>query len=221
MVTRVRERGDVRGGALTAARSPRGLCYPPVDGEHQPPARSAHPARGDSEAYDTTAHGVAVRDSRVTLYRLLMVDPSADTDIIQTVYRRLAQRYHPDVATGPEAARRMKEINVAWDVLRDPGKRAAYDLELERKRDRRRSDRLVRPSGHGAAGPPPGNPSGTVLEFGRYSGWSIGEIARHDPDFLEWLYRTPTGRPFTGEIEKVLTRMGRSLKPTEDHFGRR
>lgn len=162
-----------------------------------------------------------MRDPRVTLYRLLMVDPSADTDIIQTVYRRLAQRYHPDVATGPEAARRMKEINIAWDTLRDAEKRARYDLELERKRDRRRADRLVKPSGYGAAGPPPGHPSGTVIEFGRYSGWSIGEISRYDPDFLEWLYRTPTGRPFTGEIETVLIKLGRRPgPPPKDRFGR-
>jgi curved DNA-binding protein CbpA len=161
-----------------------------------------------------------MKDSRITLYRLLLVDPAADTDIIQTVYRRLAQRYHPDVATGPEAARRMKEINVAWDVLRDPDKRAAYDEELVRRQDRRRSDRLVRPSGHGAAGPPPGNPSGTVLDFGRYSGWSIGEIARHDPDFLEWLYRTPTGRSYTAEIERTLKSIGRMADKSKDHFGR-
>jgi DnaJ-class molecular chaperone len=161
-----------------------------------------------------------MKDQRITLYRLLLVDPSADTDIIQTVYRRLAQRYHPDVATGPEAARRMKEINVAWDTLRDPVKRAEYDQELERRRDRRRSDRLVRPSGHGAAGPPPGNASGSILDFGRYSGWSIGEIARHDPDFLEWLYRTPTGRPYTGEIDRTLTALGRKPTASTDHFGR-
>jgi DnaJ-class molecular chaperone len=159
--------------------------------------------------------------TRTTLYRALMVDPSADTDVIQTVYRRLAQRYHPDVAAGPDAARRMKEINAAWEVLRDPVKRAEYDRDLERRRDRHRSDRVVRPTGYGAAGPPPGNASGSVLDFGRYSGWSIGEIARKDADFLEWLYRTPTGRPYTAEIERVLKTLGRSVTAAGDHFGRR
>ena len=47
--------------------------------------------------------------------------------------------------------------------------------------------------GDGAAGPPPGNPSGSVLTFGRYTGWSLGEIARTDLEYLEWLDRMPIG----------------------------
>ena len=45
--------------------------------------------------------------------------------------------------------------------------------------------------GFGAAGPPPGRPSGTVLNFGRYAGWSLGEVARHDIEYIEWLDRAP------------------------------
>ena len=48
---------------------------------------------------------------------------------------------------------------------------------VDRRRLRRR--RCATPDGHGAAGPPPGRPSGSVLNFGRYAGWSLGEIARH------------------------------------------
>jgi curved DNA-binding protein CbpA len=54
------------------------------------------------------------------------------------------------------------------------------------------------------AGPPPGNASGSVLTFGRYRGWSLGEVARHDPSYLEWLERSPTGRPFRPEIDVIL-----------------
>jgi hypothetical protein len=43
-----------------------------------------------------------------------------------------------------------------------------------------------------------------VLDFGRYAGWSFGQIARHDPDFLEWLARAPIGRSFRAEIEVIL-----------------
>ena len=43
-------------------------------------------------------------------------------------------------------------------------------------------------------GPPPGRPSGSVLNFGRYAGWSLGEIARHDLEYIEWLDRAPIGR---------------------------
>jgi len=65
------------------------------------------------------------------------------------------------------------------------------------------------PEGHGAAGPPPGSPSGTVLNFGRYAGWSLGEIARIDIEYLEWLDRVPIGRLYQGEIDRLLRTAGR------------
>ncbi len=67
----------------------------------------------------------------------------------------------------------------------------------------------VGPDGEGGAGPPPGNPSGTVLDFGRHIGWSMGEIARYDPGYLEWLERQPSGRRFREEIDRTLRRIGR------------
>ena len=70
--------------------------------------------------------------------------------------------------------------------------------------------------GHGAAGPPPGNPSGTVLKFGRYMGWSIGEIARTDLEYLEWLDRMSIGRAYRDEIDQVLRRAGRRRSSTAD-----
>jgi hypothetical protein len=63
--------------------------------------------------------------------------------------------------------------------------------------------------GFGAAGPPPGNPSGTVLGFGRYAGWSIGEVGRRDIEYLEWLDRVPIGRAYRDEIDQILRRAGR------------
>jgi len=169
---------------------------------------------------------------RKTYYQVLMVDPAADHDIMGVVYRRLAQRYHPDIDPSDEARQRMTEINQAWQVLRDPEKRTTYDRELANRRDRRSSDRYVRrtpmepppdagahvpPGGkpsvdtrYGEAGPPPrGMARGTVLDFGRYKGWSIGQIATHDPDFLEWLLRSPSGRQYRAEITTFLNRSGR------------
>ena len=63
--------------------------------------------------------------------------------------------------------------------------------------------------GFGAAGPPPGRPSGSVLNFGRYSGWSLGEIARQDIEFIEWLDRMPIGRTYREEIDAILRTAGR------------
>ena len=58
-----------------------------------------------------------------SLYQVLQVDPEAEPDVVEAVYRRLARKYHPDVSGVPDAAERMKEINAAYQVLRDPGRR--------------------------------------------------------------------------------------------------
>ena len=63
--------------------------------------------------------------------------------------------------------------------------------------------------GHGSAGPPPGNPSGSVLGFGRYAGWSLSEVARTDLEYLEWLDRMPIGRTYQFEIDALLRSSGR------------
>jgi hypothetical protein len=63
--------------------------------------------------------------------------------------------------------------------------------------------------GHGSAGRPPGNPSGALLTFGRYAGWTLGEIARSDLEYLEWLDRTPIGRIHHFEIDGLLRAHGR------------
>ena len=149
---------------------------------------------------------------RPNLYQVLQVDPAADADIISTVYRRLALRYHPDRDPSQEAQTRMRELNQAYAILKDPEQRQRYDAELAIKRDRRATDRYVKRSvpphmsedgAFGEAGPPVGRPSGTVLDFGRYRGWSLGQILAHDPDFLEWLERSPAGRHLRGEIEGI------------------
>jgi hypothetical protein len=68
--------------------------------------------------------------------------------------------------------------------------------------------------GFGAAGPPPGRPSGTVLNFGRYAGWSLGEVARTDIEYIEWLDRAPIGRNYRQEVDELLRKSGRR-KPVD------
>ncbi len=75
--------------------------------------------------------------------------------------------------------------------------------------------------GEGAAGPPPGNPSGSVLTFGRYVGWSIGEIGRRDLEYLEWLDRAPIGRQYRDEIDGILRRSGRRRSAQDEAVDRR
>ena len=75
--------------------------------------------------------------------------------------------------------------------------------------------------GTGAAGPPPGNPSGSVMNFGRYDGWSLGEIARSDLEYLEWLDRMPIGRPYRDEIDAILRQTGRRRSAAAETRDRR
>lgn len=65
-----------------------------------------------------------------TLYQVLQVDPSADPDVIEAAFRRLALKYHPDTSTDPEAVSRMREILEARDCLGDAGKRLSYDRSI-------------------------------------------------------------------------------------------
>jgi curved DNA-binding protein CbpA len=198
-------------------------------------------------------------------YKILQVDSEAEDEVIQAAYRRLARKYHPDMAATPDLAGRMEAINAAWELIGEPEKRAAYDSgrlatptrpdpppaapvpepEPTRTSDTRGTagtpgsgagpsapprepdtvsrdwtsgrsthgsvynDSMRAADGFGAAGPPPGRPSGTVLNFGRYAGWSLGEVARQDIEYIEWLDRAPIGRNYREELDGILRASGR------------
>jgi curved DNA-binding protein CbpA len=78
-------------------------------------------------------------------------------------------------------------------------------------------DAARRPADH--AGPPPGRPFGPVLRFGRYDGWSLGEIAGVDRPYLEWLRRVPAGRGLGDAIDAVMqTRNGPGAVDARRHY---
>lgn len=60
-------------------------------------------------------------------YATLGVAREAPADEIKRAWRKLARKFHPDVSKEPNADARMREINEAYEVLGDAGKRAAYD----------------------------------------------------------------------------------------------
>lgn len=69
-------------------------------------------------------------DEHPTLYAVLGVPSTATDAEIRSAYRRLAKQWHPDVAKEPDAAEQFKRINHAYEMLRDPAKRAKYNAGL-------------------------------------------------------------------------------------------
>lgn len=60
-------------------------------------------------------------------YKIMGVSREATQEDIKRSYRKLARKYHPDVSKEKEAERHFKELGEAYEVLKDPEKRAAYD----------------------------------------------------------------------------------------------
>lgn len=153
-------------------------------------------------------------------YRILQVHPEAEQPVIRAAYRALAAIYHPDVDGLHTDGGRMAELNQAFALVRTPEARAAYD-RAARQREAAQSvanafaSQVVAtgPGRPAAAAHQPGPASarrphqaGPRLDFGRYVGWSLGEIMRHDPGYLEWLRRHSGGVRFRRDIDALFAR---------------
>ncbi len=247
-------------------------------------------------------------------YRVLDVDRDASTAAIKRRWRELAREHHPDRAAGdaPETQRltaRMARINAAYDLLRDPERKAHYDASPQARRARetdagtgRRpqggaasgSDAGARP---GTGGPPPppatrpvtarfdtssayhrrnattsrdrpshrqqppaarrarngeadelraSTPTGPVrrradgprphqpsleesrqtpLEFGRFRGYTLGDVAELEPTYIDWIARTITrdrdlvmrARVIQGDMDE--RGVERRMRPPRPGFG--
>ena len=139
-------------------------------------------------------------------YAVLQVVPGAEQEVVNAAYKALALKYHPDHDGTRRAATKMAELNRAYAIIRDPSARATYD------RMRRRTIAGVSLAqaawSPGRAVPPPSANGGSVLGFGRYSGWGLRDLARHDPDYLLWLSRHSSGIRYRTEIYGILRTMG-------------
>jgi len=137
-------------------------------------------------------------------YEILQVRPDAHQSVIRAAYRALAALHHPDSDSSPGATERMAEQNDAYAKLRTPELRASYDRSL--------ADARVAAAASASAPAmtqPTSRPTGTtsdtaVIDFGRYRGWRIADLVRHDPEYLMWLSRHSSGIRYRREIAERL-----------------
>lgn len=131
-------------------------------------------------------------------YAVLQVHPLAHPTVITAAYRALARLLHPDLAA-ERGDVPMARLNRAYATLRDPETRRTYDRE---RAARNNSPKRAAPG----ATPPPTSTDrrGTVLPYGRYAGWALSDLVRHDLDYLRWLARHPSGRQYHAEIARLL-----------------
>lgn len=142
-------------------------------------------------------------------YKVLQVLPSAEQEVLRAAFRALALKYHPDHDTSSRAARRMMELNEAYAMVRDPQVRAQLDRARLRK-----YDYAATPAGNGEAQPAPpsrASSAGMQLDQGRYAGWTLRDVAAHDPDYLRWLARHSSGLRYRTEISRLLAARGAAV----------
>lgn len=149
--------------------------------------------------------------SEPDLYRVLQVDAEADSEVIQAAYGVLAQRLHPESdLTGVDEVR-MVELERARGILTDLAQRRAYDLRRAAQlvamgpgRDAAQhvsvtlTDRLSARTVDGDSA------AALQIDFGRYTGWTLGDLVRADPDYLRWLSRHSSGIRYRGAILRLL-----------------
>ena len=132
-------------------------------------------------------------------YQILQVLPSAEQEVVAAAHRALALKYHPDRDSTARAAQKMRELNEAWALVRDEATRARFD-----RQGRSLSSAAAAAVAPGTAPMPMRASDGPTVDFGRYAGWSIRDLARQDPDYLRWLGRHSSGIRFRTEIYRIL-----------------
>jgi curved DNA-binding protein CbpA len=160
-------------------------------------------------------------------YKILEVDPEADPDVITAAYRVLAKRVRSKADLDENDQIRLAELDLAYAVLSNPAQRRSFD-------ERRLSETVgvgpgyVFGNGHAngndnghavdaaarlAAGPLSerlaaglhGESLGELtINFGRYAGWTLSEIAQSDPEYLMWLSRHSSGIRYRRAILRLL-----------------
>jgi curved DNA-binding protein CbpA len=167
-------------------------------------------------------------------YEILQVHQAAVPEVIEAAYRTLARLHHPDRTDDPDADAAMADLNWAYAVLREPSLRASYDsghvaIAVETPApaadDRGPQDEgsthptlseRVAHATEAAIERDSGNPGNTTLDFGRFAGMTLRQIARIEPGYLEWLRRHSSGLRYRHQIDKVLDSLTGARPSTAD-----
>jgi molecular chaperone DnaJ len=150
-----------------------------------------------------------VSATEIDYYELLEVERSADDKTIKSSYRRLAMRYHPDKNPGcDDSEARFKQISEAYDCLKDPQKRAAYD----------RYGHAAFQQGMGGGGGHPGGAEfgdiGDIFEsiFGSAFGGGGRQQARRGAD-LRYDMEVSLDEAFHGKQTEITIEVSQSCEP--------
>jgi curved DNA-binding protein CbpA len=117
------------------------------------------------------------------LYQRLEIDPVARQQVVAAAYRVIAKSLHPDT-TGRDTTREMAALNAAYEVLRDPAQRAAYDRS-----------RTARPVASGVV----------YMAFGKYTGEPIDTVPT---SYLRWAHRNLENEDYLFDVTQELIRRG-------------
>jgi len=132
-------------------------------------------------------------DGVVDHYEVLGVSSDVSASDLRRAFLDLARRHHPDRQSSGDASRlrsselRMQQVNSAWQVLRDPARRAAYDAQRQRQRRSSSGGEAagsVGSTGGGRAGPRIERPSSTFSPYWEHDE-DDDDTWRYEPDELD------------------------------------
>lgn len=145
-------------------------------------------------------------------YKTLHVDPEADPDVITAAFKTLSKKLHPETDFTGIQEYHLAELTRSYKILHDPAERKAYDLrrifrlramgpggdEEEIEAPLHLAERVQAHMNGADAG------ADRRLDFGRYAGQSLRDIATTDVEYLRWLSRHSSGIRYRSEIIKLL-----------------
>jgi curved DNA-binding protein CbpA len=154
-------------------------------------------------------------------YKTLEVDPEADPDVIEAAYRALSRKLDPESDLTGMHRVRQTELDHAFAILSNSIQRRAYDArraeEMAIVGPGRRSMEIAPRLAAGAlservqAGLDGENLGSLKLDFGRYAGWTLEDLAAQDPDYLRWLSRHSSGIRYRRAILRLLRERGETI----------